>query len=195
MLSLTTKFGGLLAAAALAIGLAGAASAATLTWSAQPAVVGPSPTATSSTGTVVENDASDIVKVRRNPWGPGSTNVYNSVSFGWSEYAFDTLKGALSFVWGSPDKFNSVQFFRNGDLIDTIAGFGNGSNLVNSHLMATDIGDGDGFDTVRFVSKHASFEHAFIRFIPLAPVPVPAAGLLLLTAVGAVSLLRRRKTA
>ena len=195
MLSFTTKFGGFLSVVALAIGFSGAADAATLTWSVRPPVVGASPIANNSTGDFRENEASNIPGVRRNPWGHGSTNVYNSVSNGHSEYDFSVLQGALSFVWGTPDKFNSVEFFRGGNLVDKIVGDKNANNYnsLNSLLLATDIGDGGGYDRVRFVSTGISFEHASIKFVPLASVPLPATGLLLLTTLGAVAALRSRK--
>ena len=192
MLSLTTKFGGLFAAAALAIGLAGAAPAATLSWSALPATSTPNPLATTTVGTVIENVAGTMPGLRRSPWANNSPNVFTSVAFGYAEYAFGTLKSSLSFVWGSPDMMNSVAFYRAGTLIDTIPGFGNGTNIALPALLATAIGDGMGFDTVRFTAPRTAFEYASVE---VAAIPVPAAGLLLLTAVGGVAALRRRKSA
>jgi hypothetical protein len=198
MLSLTSKFGGLVAAAALAIGLAGAASAATVTWSALPATSAPNPTITAQSGTVIADTAGTVGGVRLSPWqgtAGAATNVFTSVAVGFAEYSFNTLKGSLSFVWGSPDSFNSVQFFRNGSLIDTVIGFGTGKNLALPTALMTLIGDDMGFDAVRFVSERKAFEYGFVTVTDLAPIPVPAAGLLLLTAVGGVAALRRRKSA
>jgi len=204
MLSLTKKVGGIVAAATLALSLASAASAATLTWSALPAVAKPNLLATSSGGQFLENDATDVVKVRKSPFidTPLAGSVYSSVG-GTKEpsflsFALAELQGAISFVWGSPDPFNVIEFYRNGTLIDTATGGGLGNfgeNIALPTVMISDIGDGDGFDTFVFRSKAPAFEFSTLKSIPLSPVPVPAAGLMLLTAIGAVSFLRRRKTA
>jgi hypothetical protein len=53
-------------------------------------------------------------------------------------------------------------------------------------------GDGPGFDTFVFSLKAPVFEYGNVG---VAAVPVPAAGLLLLTAVGAAGVLRRRRSA
>jgi hypothetical protein len=198
MLSFTTKFGGLIAAAALAIGLAGAAPAATVSFSALPANSAPNPTITAQSGQVIADTAGTVGGVRFSPWAGtagAATNIFTSVGIGFAEYAFSTLKGSLSFVWGSPDGFNSVEFYRGGSLIDTVMGMGNGTNLALPTASVTAIGDNMGFDTVRFVSARKAFEYGFVTAADLAPIPVPAAGLLLLTAVGGVAALRRRKAA
>jgi hypothetical protein len=195
MLSITTKFGGLIAAAALAIGLAGAAPAATVTFGAMPATNTLNPLATTKSGNVEENVAGTVGGIRLSP-GAGSadaaTNVFTAVEIGFAEYAFNTLKNSLSFVWGSPDNFNSVEFYRGGNLIDTVIGTGDGKNVALPTATFTAIGDGLGFDAVRFVSARKSFEFGNVS---VAAIPVPAAGLLLLTAVGGIAALRRRKAA
>jgi hypothetical protein len=193
MLSLTSKFGGFVVAAALAIGLAGAAPAATLSWSALPATNTANPLATTVSGTVQENVAGTAAAQRRSPWANNSPFVFTAVlAKSFAEYAFGSVQKSVSFVWGSPDLFNKVEFFRGGQLVDTIAGFGNGTNIALPTLLATNIDSGNGFDTIKFSSSGIAFEYGNLT---LAPIPVPAAGLLLLTAVGGMAALRRRKSA
>jgi hypothetical protein len=202
MSSLKTKFGGVLAAAALAIGLAGAAPAATLSWSALPALSIGNPIATDTKGTVTQNSPNDIKNVRLGPWSgtpdpvPGVSQPYTSVGrASWAEYSWaGAIYETLKFVWGTPDTFNYVEFYRAGKLIDTIKGFGNGKNIALPTLLVTEIGDEGGFDTVRFGSKGVAFEFSNIEVGP-SPIPVPAAGLMLLTALGGMALLRRRAAA
>lgn len=199
MLSLTTKFGGLVAATALALGLAGAASAATLSLTGPlPATSLMNPIATDSAGVVVENSSVDT-NDRKGPWlGLGTSNVYSSAGsstqFSFLEYTFANLKDKLSFVWGTPDTFNKVTFLLGGVEVDSVLGFGNGANIATPVAMISGI-KGGVFDGVRFSSEKRSFEFASVTATSVAEVPVPAAGLLLLTAVGAVAALRRRKSA
>lgn len=185
--------------------LAGEATAATLEFTALPALAVNNPVASNTTGKVVENNPHDIVKVRIGPWAgtpngkPGKTQNYTSVApkgktNGVAEYVFESPFRKLSFVWGTPDAYNTVLFYRNGaGLIDTVKGFGNGTNLVMPKVAVTEIGDGLGFDRVQFVSAGTAFEYANLAASQPAPVPAPAAGLLLLTALGAVALARRRR--
>ena len=62
MLSFTRMFGGLLAAAALAVGLAGAAPAATLSFSAQPAASAGPTEATATARTLFQNVPAEIAR-------------------------------------------------------------------------------------------------------------------------------------
>jgi hypothetical protein len=189
MLTLTSKFGALVAAAALALGLAGAAPAATVSFGALPASALANPLATATSGTVIENDPTDIATVRVGPWG--GTGVYSSVSKGFASYDFGGVFNRLSFVWGTPDTYNSLQFFLGGILVDSVAGFGNGKNIALPTVTITDIGT-TGFDSVRFVSTRTAFEYSNLS---LAAIPVPASVLLLLTAIGGMAAVRRRKAA
>lgn len=205
MLSLTTKFGGLMAAAVLAIGLAGAAPAATVMFGALPATAVANPLATLTSGTVIENSPVDIASDRKGngrfgPWAgtpvgvPGVSQVYTSVARGFAEYSFGSVMKTLTFVWGTPDPFNVVDFFRDGVLVDSINGSLFASRAINVDMPLTMVSDilGGGFDTLQFRSKGVAFEYASVS---VAAIPVPAAGLLLLTALGGIAALRRRKTA
>lgn len=192
MLTLTSRIGALAAAAALAIGLAGAAPAATLSFGALPASAVANPLATTKSGTVIENSATDATNVRLGPWG--GTGVYTSVSRGFATYDFGSVLKTLSFVWGTPDTFNSVQFYLGGVLVDTVLGFGNGKNIALPTVTISDIG-AMGFDMVKFVSTKTAFEFSNITASTPAPIPVPAAGLMLLAGVGGLAALRRRKAA
>lgn len=189
MLSLTKTFGGIVAAAALALGLAGAAPAATLSWSALPAAAIANPIADATGGTVIQNDATDTPKVRIGPWG--GAGVYTSVSKGFATYNFDNVVKSLSFVWATPDGFNGLEFYLGGMLVDTVAGFGVGFPLALPTVKITDIGT-MGFDSVNFTSTGTAFEFSNLS---VAAIPVPAAGLLLVSALGGIALLRRRNAA
>lgn len=183
--------------------LTGVATAATLDFTALPAASVDNPLASSTIGKVVENNPHDIANVRIGPWAgttngkPGKTQNYTSVApkgknDGVAEYVFDTPFRQLNFVWGTPDLYNTVLFYRTGvGLIDTVMGFGNGTNVELPTVAITNIGDNGGFDRVQFVSTGTAFEYANLSAV--APIPVPAAGLLLLTALGGVALMRKRK--
>ena len=111
------------------------------------------------------------------------------------------VQSAFTFLWGSIDSYNSVEFLLGGisQLVYS------GTDLINKSLFDTLGGTGPhyeqvalvtfskferGFDTVIFKSPKAAFEMA----LSPVPVPVPAAGLLLIGALGGLAALRRRKT-
>lgn len=105
---------------------------------------------------------------------------------------FNNIVTSLSFLWGSPDSYNTVT------LINTLTG---GSNLVvrladliNPDLPTVGSGasfvsiSGFAFNKVLFSSPSPAFEVGNIT----AAVPLPAGGVLLLIGLGGLAMLRRR---
>jgi hypothetical protein len=99
---------------------------------------------------------------------------FGSAGFGSATYDTTTAPVTFSFLWGSPDAFNTVSFL-------------NGSTVVGSYTGTT-IGDpftGQGFDAITFSisgitsvvfsnSGQAAFEYADVD-----PVPLPATAYML----------------
>lgn len=107
----------------------------------------------------------------------------------------DTAASSLSFLWGSPDAYQGITLtWRNpfGDWEHLVFGWDDlGAYATGEGAMMFTI-TGFTFDKVEFYSGAPGFEFSNIT---LAPVPLPAAGLLLLAGLGTLGALRRRKTA
>lgn len=170
------------------------ASAATISYSATPAVAFANPIGTLVSGTFNQNvtDPGLVSGVRRSPWENTDLNgkVYSSIT-GVASYAFGGLNSIFSLVWGSPDTYNSLAFYKAGIFVWSVTGADIvgccGSNIISKPLVTfADFGQ---FDRVDFASGSPAFEYANIS----ATVPVPAAGVLLMGAFGGLAALRRRK--
>jgi hypothetical protein len=126
---------------------------------------------------------------------------YNSVRTGGSlTYNLTGVAGSIfRFIWGTVDDYNTLTINNTGggteviggELIKTLAG-GVAQGVAN---VIVEIKADSAFKSVTLTSSGNSFEHAF-NPPELAPVPVPAAGLLLVAALGGLGVAaRRRKSA
>lgn len=200
---MTLRISTLALAAALALPVVG--EAATVSFSSLPAAVQANATADATTGTVYQNIYGSVSEIYRSPWesagSPISHNdpgaLYTSVQGGaTATYNVGNSTG-LSFVWGSPDTYNLLEFLLGNTVIDSVT-LGIGHNILpaswgtDSALASFSDIAGGMFDAIRFSSGTNSFEFANLSSTP-APVPVPAAGLLLITAIGGMAVVRRRK--
>jgi hypothetical protein len=179
-------------AAALSLAALAPVGAVTVTQSATPTTAILNPTTLDFSGTYSENvsDPGLVPGTRRSPWEGTSLDgsVYSSIT-GEVTYTFGSLHTSFSLVWGSPDSYNSLEFYNGTTLVATILGTSIvgccGGNIVNSLVTISDLQ----FDSVTFISGTPAFEYANIS----AAVPLPAGGLLLLGALGGLAALRRRK--
>lgn len=224
----TVKFSGLLAAAVLALGIAGGAQAATVTplggstnlvgntadvfaagygantpagatWAPKDPTVTPPPAqilfkySSPFLNTPVA-DTQDFFSV-------GAETDDGEAARGPVTRTFADAQSAINVLWGSIDTPNTIKFFKGATNVFTYTGAdlatalgltptGQDPRFFNYVELVRFDGFGqDGFDKIEFSSVTPSFEFG------LAPVAVPAAGMLLLTALGGMVVLRRRKAA
>lgn len=178
-------------------GFGSAAPAATISLSATPSQAIANPTSAAHTGTFADNVTSSVSGVRRSPWEGTALDkigVFSAIT-GSVSYDFASPRDTFKIVWGSPDSYNSLNFYLGTRLIQTVTGSDItsqfGLNLNNSLFTITDFGT---FDSVVFLSSSPAFEYANVQ-AGLSTVPLPAGAVLLLSGIGGLTLLRRRKSA
>ena len=138
----------------------------------------------------------------------GALRPYYAVTSDVATAKFDRAIDGLSFIWGSPDTYNYVagilggkeQFrFTGAALGDTESVTAKGAWRVRLQSFKA--------DTIVFGSTGASFEFANIKAMftdppkpptapempEVAPVPLPAAGMLLIGALAGLGFVRRRR--
>lgn len=172
------------------------ASAATVTLGISGFTPGPLLLADSTTGTVLQNVTGTIGGLRKDPWAAtafAGTGLYTAVTRDASAtYSFGATTDDYSFLWGTPDAYNTLELLLGGVVVDSVAGDETG--IADFADQATNrfvtVSSTSLFDGVRFNSSGISFEYASIE---IAPVPLPAAGGLLLLAMGGIAALKRRK--
>jgi hypothetical protein len=189
-----------IAVGALAMALAGAASAATVTVHnlGGPELVDPTAGTTVVGGTVsggtIENPS--ISGVTRSPFETlagypnAAWDYFNAAAGDPITLVTDSASYILTFLWGSPDAYNHLELWSGGSLFASLS-LGDIPPLTTAGLDANlvRINSDTAFDTVVFRTDSPAFEIANIT----AAVPLPAGGLLLFSALGGVAALRRRR--
>lgn len=159
------------------------------------AIANAAPTAT--TGTYFGNVTGSISGVRRTPWegtALAGTGVYSSVSKNSSAtFDFAKLQKGFSLVWGSPDTWNNLQvkLISGNTVVETINGLAIQPpvGILASLVTVT----GVLFDRLTFVSTtNNAFEFANLT---TTPVPLPAAGWMLIAGLGALGAVARKRKA
>lgn len=160
-----------------------------------PAVVNPMPAADAIVGTVVEGATGSIPGSRKDPFeGTALAGTpYTSVQADSSATYMTGLSNLISFIWGSPDEYNVVEFNLGGALQGSFDGTmgvrpPNGTGFADVVLTTSFL-----FDEVVFSSlQNNAFE---IANLSVGQVPLPAGVWLFISALGGLGLLARRRTA
>lgn len=110
---------------------------------------------------------------------------------------FSVAQSALKILWGSVDSYNSITFMDDSGNTDVVSGgdlgvgtAGNQVALVNIFGFTNSAGEAFNFTSAKFESTGGSNSFEFAL-----PVPLPAAGWLMLAGIGGLAALRRRKRA
>lgn len=137
----------------------------------------------SSTANVVNPSVPNAASIDFFATGPG--NQPNP-----AKLVFDTVQNSLSFLWGSPDTYNDLIFYLAGSVVTEFQGSPITGSPSAGSVLVTYSGV---FDEVWFKSDpNNAFEFASIT---ATPVPLPAAGWLLLAGIGGLVVLRRKRSA
>ena len=125
----------------------------------------------------------------------GSPNLVSSPAI----LALDHTKNILTLLWGSVDTYNAIELWLGGSKVATVSGqdvFDKGGEPAASGAALVRIFEAGGFDKVMFHSNFpgtGSDTPAFEFSNVVAAVPLPAGGLLLISALGGMAALRRRR--
>lgn len=189
----------LLAATAVAA-LCSVAQAATLEFT--PYVAGGSFYAPmTDTASGLSQQSGSVTNSNSSPFGDTTTlydvvSANGSASFGGASTgsgSFGAGNGTFSFLWGTPDSFNTLKIFSGSDQLASYSGSQVGAGDGTGSYLTT-IGNLGSYDRVEFTSGQNAFEFAAISPVPL-PSGLPMFGLGLLGLSGLAFVRQRRSKA
>lgn len=104
---------------------------------------------------------------------------------------FSVPANEFSFFWGSPDTYNTLSFLNNGNLVVSYTGSDVTKNLGSGAVWfaLSDIL----FDEVKFATTQQAFEFSNIEVNIPNPIPLPAAGWMLLSALVGTYILNHKR--
>lgn len=189
----------MISAAAVVAALATSVTAATVTIESAAPVTS---TVTSNSTITCEGTGCGVTNVGlnsgqyRSPFGDSNNSDYYYYVQAGSEgtFSFATAQSSVSFLWGSPDTYNTLTFYdANGTPIDSVVPDNSGIwDPVGLSAKYVTIVPSAVFYSIGFSSSQNSFEFANVS---TTPVPLPAAGLLLAGALAGLGAMSRKRRA
>jgi hypothetical protein len=127
----------------------------------------------------------------------GDTTQYYSTGLGTTTVSFAADNTYLGLLWGSVDGYNSIAFYKDGNLVGTINGAAirnpaNGDQGIGGTYYVNFDVDG-GFDQVKLISTNYSFEIDDLAYGRDYEVPAPMTAMLLGAGLLALGASRRRR--
>lgn len=196
-----------IAAALAALAFATSAGAATISnLGALPAPVMSPLTPGAVTGTFSHNVTGSNFSGPVNTWRDSiwkntsyaNTGVFDAVARGSVSYAMGGLFDSIKIVWGSMDPGNTIEFLLGGTVVDSVTGIQTILSTKSTKTAYLEIFSKASFDGIRLKMLGTAFEYGNLQggqAVPPAPVPLPAAGLMLAGSLAGFGLLRRRRKA
>jgi hypothetical protein len=145
---------------------------------------------------VAGNQTSGSTVIARSPWegtDHEATGLFSSVQRGGSAtFEFATTQNFISLIWGSPDDYNDMTITLSGVAGEHVV---NGEDVFGTKGTLASLVEITGvkFDTLLLTTGNTNaFEFANLE---TAVVPLPAGVVLLLTGLGGMAMLRRKRAA
>jgi hypothetical protein len=128
-----------------------------------------------------------------------NTNYGSSPLAGSGSISFSQALSSFTFQWGSPDSYNTVEYFSGNKLLGSFTGsavptgYGNGDRSISAFATFT-TNALNPITEVKFFSNGNAFETASFSYVAL-PVPEPQTYAMLLIGLGLIGFIRfRHKT-
>ena len=153
----------------------------------------------SSVGNFIQSTTTTVPNVQKSPFegtssaGSAYSVVGSGSGFGSATYNMTGGTTAFTFLWGSPDTYNTLDFFSGANGTGSVLGTFTGASLALATL-------GSGFDVVSFMATGGTIGSfrmtdttAAFEYAGVSPIPLPPAAALFGTALLGMMALRRKR--